>query len=65
MSQPYHHSAFKDIQAQSSAFLFFILVVLKFKLRGLCLEPFFQPFFVMSFFKVGSHKLFAWAGLEP
>jgi hypothetical protein len=33
--------------------------------QGLHLEPFHQPFFVMSFFETASHKLFAWAGFEP
>jgi hypothetical protein len=28
-------------------------------------EPFYQPFFVMGFFKIGSRELFAWAGFEP
>jgi hypothetical protein len=32
--------------------------------QGLHLEPFHQPFFVLGFLKIGSHKLFAWAGFE-
>jgi hypothetical protein len=42
-------------------FLFCFLAVL-----GLHLEPLHQPFFVMGFFpKIGSLKLFPWAGFEP
>jgi hypothetical protein len=29
------------------------------------LEPLNQPFFVMGFIEIGSHKLFARAGFEP
>jgi hypothetical protein len=29
------------------------------------LEPQKKPFLVLSFFKIGSHKLFAGAGFEP
>jgi hypothetical protein len=32
--------------------------------QGLHLEPIHQPFFVMGFFKIGSHKLFAPAGFN-
>jgi hypothetical protein len=32
--------------------------------RGLYLEPLHQPFFVLGFFEIGSHELFAWAGFE-
>jgi hypothetical protein len=32
--------------------------------QDLHLEPLHQPFFVMSFFEIGSHKLFARAGFE-
>jgi hypothetical protein len=42
-------------------------VVLGFELRAytLSLQPLLQLFFVMGFFKIGSQKLFAWAGFEP
>jgi hypothetical protein len=33
--------------------------------QGLHLEPLHQPFFVMDFFEIGSHKLFPWAGFKP
>jgi hypothetical protein len=33
--------------------------------QGLNLEPIHQSFFVMGFFKIGSYKLFAQAGLKP
>jgi hypothetical protein len=29
------------------------------------MELLYQAFFVMGFFEIGSHKLFAWAGFEP
>jgi hypothetical protein len=29
------------------------------------LEPLYQPFFVMDFFKIGPHELFAWADFKP
>jgi hypothetical protein len=34
-------------------------------IQGLYLELFHQPFFVMGFFKIRSHKLFARPGFEP
>jgi hypothetical protein len=33
--------------------------------QGLHLESLHQPFFVIGFFEIGSHKLFAWAGFQP
>jgi hypothetical protein len=33
--------------------------------QGLHLEPLHEPFLVISFLKIGSHKLFPWAGFEP
>jgi hypothetical protein len=44
-------------------------MVLGFELRArqilLSLEPLHQSFLVMGFFKIGSFKLFPWAGFEP
>jgi hypothetical protein len=37
-------------------------VVLEFELTAYTLSHFISPFFVMSFFKIGSHELFALAG---
>jgi hypothetical protein len=44
---------------------FFFFAVLEFGTQGLHLEPLHQPFLMMSFFKIGSLELFAWAGIEP
>jgi hypothetical protein len=33
--------------------------------QGLHHEPLHQPFFVKGFSEIGSHELFAWAGIEP
>jgi hypothetical protein len=38
-------------------------VVLGLELRAYTLSH--STFFVMGFFKIGSHELFAWAGFEP
>jgi hypothetical protein len=41
-------------------------VVLRFELsQGLHIKPLHQPFSVMGFFEIGSHKLFSLAGFEP
>jgi hypothetical protein len=39
-------------------------VVLDFELRAYTLSHSTSPFFVMAFFEIGFHELFAWAGLE-
>jgi hypothetical protein len=46
-------------------FLGFFFLVLELKTQGLHLEPLHKPFFVMGFFEIGSHELFAGAGFEP
>jgi hypothetical protein len=48
---------------ESSALLFvcvYVCEILEFEL-----EPLHQPFLVVGFFEIGSHELFAQAGLEP
>jgi hypothetical protein len=42
----------------------FIFVVLEFELRVYTLSHPTSPLFMMDFFKIGSHNLFAWAGFE-
>jgi hypothetical protein len=42
----------------------FFFVIVGFELRAY-LEPLHLPFFVMGFFDIGSHELFAQAGFEP
>jgi hypothetical protein len=49
------------VMAQYSEVLFCGIGV---RTQGLHLEPLHQPFFVMSAFKIGSHKLFAQTGFE-
>jgi hypothetical protein len=44
--------------------IFFFFCGTGFWTQGLHLESLCQPFFVMGFFKIGSHKLFAWAGFK-
>jgi hypothetical protein len=49
-------------------YLFFFVVLGTQSLRlarqaRLQLEPLLQPFFVMGFFEIGSHELFAWGWL--
>jgi hypothetical protein len=44
---------------------FFFFEVLGFELRAYTLSHSTRPFFVMVFFKIGSHELFARAGFEP
>jgi hypothetical protein len=39
-------------------------LVLGLEFRAYNLEPHHQPFFVMGFFKIGSHRLFAQAGFK-
>jgi hypothetical protein len=46
-------------------FFFFFLVVLGLELRAYTLSHSTQPIFVMEFFELGSHKLFAQAIFEP
>jgi hypothetical protein len=49
--------------------LFLFLAASGVELRALCLlgrfQPLHQPFFMFGIFNIASHKLFAWAGLEP
>jgi hypothetical protein len=42
-----------------------VCVLLVFELRAYTLSQFSSPIFVMGFFEIGSHKLFAQAGFEP
>jgi hypothetical protein len=46
-------------------FFFFFFCSTGVLTQGLHLEPLHQPFFVMSFFEIGSLELFAQAGFEP
>jgi hypothetical protein len=39
-------------------------VVLGFELKAYTLNPFHQPIFMMVFFEIMSHKLFAWGWLR-
>jgi hypothetical protein len=43
---------------------FFFLAVLGLELGADTLSHFTSPFFMMGFFEIGSHELFAWAGFE-
>jgi hypothetical protein len=45
--------------------MFYFFAVLGLELRAYILSYSTSPFFVMGFFKIGSHKLFPWAGFEP
>jgi ascorbate-specific PTS system EIIC-type component UlaA len=42
-----------------------VCVVLGFELRAYTSSHFTSPVFVMGFFAIGSHELFAWAGFKP
>jgi hypothetical protein len=44
---------------------FGVFLVLGFELRVYTLSHYTSPIFVMGFLKIGSHKLFAWAGFKP
>jgi hypothetical protein len=48
-----------------SAFLFFIFAVLELELTAYTLSHFTSHFFVMGFFEIWSHKLFAQVGFKP
>jgi hypothetical protein len=54
----------KDLVLQLFIYLF-IFVVLGFELMAFNLSYSTSPIFVMGFFKIGSCKLFMWAGFEP
>jgi hypothetical protein len=45
--------------------LFFFFVVLGLELRVFTMSQYPNPFYVRYFFKIGSGKLFVWAGFEP
>jgi hypothetical protein len=66
--------AYKDffIVLYTGLYLFIYFVGLKFELRAsrfkadtLLLEPHLQPIFDTLILEMGSHELFAWAGVEP
>jgi hypothetical protein len=44
---------------------FFFGVVLGLELKTFTLSHAASPFFVVGFFELGSHELFAWAGFKP
>jgi hypothetical protein len=44
--------------------IFFLLAVLGFELSAYTLSDFTSPFFVMSFFKIGSYELFVQVGFK-
>jgi hypothetical protein len=54
-----------DKREEYSYFSFFFIVVLGLELWAYTSERLHQPFFVKSFFEIGSHDLFAQAGFEP
>jgi hypothetical protein len=45
--------------------IFFLFSVLGFELMAYIFSYSTSPFFVMGFFEIGCHKLFAWACSEP
>jgi hypothetical protein len=46
-------------------FLFLFFVVLGLELKAYTSSHSISSFFVLGFFKIASHELFAWAGFEP
>jgi hypothetical protein len=46
-------------------FVCLFFVVLGFELRAYTLNHSTTPFFIMGFFEIGSHELFARTGFEP
>jgi hypothetical protein len=53
-----------DVSDEDGEFIYLFLST-EIWTQGLHLEPLHQPFFVMSFFDIGSHDLFSHAGFKP
>jgi hypothetical protein len=55
---------YKHLRVLFYLFIFIIYLFVYFVVLGLHLEPLLQPFFVMGFFEIGSHELFAQDGFK-